>query len=239
MGITALIDGDIVAYRCAAANEKADVGLAVWQADQLLSRILEDLNADDWKIYLSGDNNFRYGIDPNYKANRRDKPKPRHLEAIREQLVGVHGASICDGHEADDALGIHLYGSAEDQCVVASIDKDLLQLSGQHYNFVRRELVYIDEFTGWYKFYSQCLIGDATDNVPGCPGIGAARCPRVLGESTTAYQLYECVRNAYRIAYTNKDGVTDPAWETNLERNAQLLYVWRKENDKWTPPQPD
>ena len=83
MSIIAAIDGDIVAYRCAAANESEDVGIAKWQVDQMLTRILSETQADSWKIYLSGENNFRYQIFPEYKANRKDQPKPRHLEPIR------------------------------------------------------------------------------------------------------------------------------------------------------------
>src|SRR5687767_2271362 len=83
-----LIDADIVCYRTAAVNEKADFPLARWQADQLITRIIEDVNASDWTLYLtSGNNNFRYTVYPDYKANRRNVPKPRWLEALREHLV--------------------------------------------------------------------------------------------------------------------------------------------------------
>ena len=223
---TAVIDGDIVTYRCAAVNENADLGLAKWQADQLLVRILEETEADDWKIYLSGDNNFRYAIFPDYKANRRDLPKPKHLEGLREHLVLEWNATICDGYEADDALGMESGGN---EMVICSIDKDLLQLSGTHYNFVRRELKEVDAFSGAVSFYTQLLCGDPTDNIRGCPGIGKVKAEKALRGCTTERELYERTVECYRHVY--KD-----LWEKELELNAQLLYIWRTENDKWEKP---
>ena len=234
MGITAVIDGDIVAYRCAAVNENADLGLAIWQTDQLLTRILDDVNADDWKVYLSGENNFRYGIFPEYKANRRDQIKPKHLEGIREYLVLEWSARICDGYEADDALGMESQLRDNGKNIICSIDKDLLQLSGTHYNFVKREIKTVDEFSGAVQFYSQLLIGDPTDNIRGCPGVGKVKAERAFVGCTTERQLYEQCVKQYTLVYG------PDKWEKELDLNAQLLYVWRKEDDKWTaPPQPE
>lgn len=101
-----LIDADIVAYRCAAVTENEDEGLATWQAGELVNRILADTKSHDWRLFLSGDNNFRKQLYPDYKKHRELKPKPKHLEAVREYLVTEWGAEICDGYEADDALGI-------------------------------------------------------------------------------------------------------------------------------------
>lgn len=223
----ALIDGDIVAYRCAAANENANLGLAVWQANQMLVRILEDINADDWKVYLSGENNFRYAIFPEYKANRRDQKKPQFLEGIRESLVLEWNATICDGYEADDALGME--SASKDGVVICSIDKDLLQLPGRHYNFVRREFKEIDAFSGAVQFYTQLLVGDPTDNIRGCPGIGKVKAERAFKGCTTERELYERTVDHYKAVYKDK-------WEKELDLCAQLLYIWRKDNDRWQPP---
>lgn len=233
MSTIACIDGDICAYRCAAVNENADLGLAIWQVDQLLTRILDDVNADNWKVYLSGENNFRYGIFPDYKANRRDQVKPKHLEGIREYLVTDWEATICDGYEADDALGIDNEKGRWDGStrIICSIDKDLLQLSGKHYNFVRREIKDVDEFSGAVQFYSQLLIGDPTDNIRGCPKVGKVKAARAFIGCNTERQLYDKCVELYKVAYGEAE------WERELNLNAQLLYVWRRDNDKWIAPQ--
>src|SRR3990167_4316279 len=162
----ALIDGDIVTYRCAAVCEEAGQGVAKWQADQLLTRILEDVDATDWKIFLSGDDNFRYKVYPDYKANRRDMVKPKHLELLREHLILDWNATIVNGYEADDSLGIEQSRDIT-KSIICSIDKDLLQIPGHHYNFVKRIIVYVTIVDGWKSFYTQLLTGDATDNIKG------------------------------------------------------------------------
>ena len=224
---TVLIDGDLIAYRCAAVNENANEGLACWQTDQLLSRILEELDATNWHIYLSGDNNFRYNIDPNYKANRRDQPRPRFLEAVRRYLVLTHGARLCDGYEADDALGMHATQFPELGLIICSIDKDLLQLEGKHYNFVRRELVTVSRLGGLRTFYEQLLVGDASDNISGCPGIGKAKAPKLLEGCDDEECLVQCCWGAFERA-----GAT----ESEFIRDARLLYILRSESDSWHPP---
>jgi len=223
----ALIDGDIVTYRTSAVNENGSAGLACWQADQLIGSILEDVNATDWHIYISGDNNFRYGLYPDYKANRRDQVKPRFLEAVREYLVRDHGARIADGYEADDSIGIGLTKYGSDQCTICSIDKDLLQLPGYHYNFVRKEFRSISRSAGIRNFYEQLLVGDSTDNIRGCPGIGKAKAPRLLDGCADEGCLCQCAWGAFA-----KAGAT----EAEFIRDGKLLYILREEGDSWRPP---
>jgi 5'-3' exonuclease len=227
--LLALIDGDIVCYRCAAANEKAEPGIAKWQADQMLTRIIEETNALDWKIFLSGDNNFRYTIFPDYKANRRDMVKPRHLELLREHLVLEWNATICDGIEADDALGIASQSGESPECVVCSIDKDLRQLPGNHYHFVNRQWLQLSALDGERNFYYQLLVGDSTDNIKGCQGIGPVKAERILRDCGSSEAYFLAAKSAYEVTYASK-------WFEELDRNAQLLYIQRRENDTWKPP---
>lgn len=223
----ALLDGDILAYRTAAVAEKHEASLARWQLDTMVSRIIEDVDASDWAIWISGDTNFRYKLFPDYKDNRRDKPRPRHLDALREHLVLEWDAQITDGIEADDALGIASQAHGASKCVVCSIDKDLRQLPGQHYHFVNREWVEVSSIDAWRNFYSQLLIGDSADNISGCPGIGPVKGARAVEYLTAESAMYEKAKSLYVAAKVSIE---------QMHLNAQLLYVHRKENDSWTPP---
>ena len=40
-------------------------------------------------------------------------------------------------------------------------------------------------------FYKQVLIGDSTDNIPGCPGIGPVKAAKIVDKYSTA-ELVEC-----------------------------------------------
>jgi 5'-3' exonuclease len=102
-----LIDADIVAYRCACTCEEETTGeVVLFRVNDLMGRIIQSVDADSFVGYLSGGSNFRKEIDPEYKANRKDKPKPKWLERCREHLVTNWDCIITDGIEADDALGM-------------------------------------------------------------------------------------------------------------------------------------
>src|SRR3990167_8411725 len=102
----ALIDADLVAYRCAASTEKNDADIAMIRASRLLTDIITIVDASEIKLYLSGSTNFRKEIYSAYKANRDKLVRPMFLQPVREYLVKEWGAEVSDGYEADDALGI-------------------------------------------------------------------------------------------------------------------------------------
>lgn len=219
----ALIDGDIVAYRNAAICENHDKGLALWRVDDSIRRILSDINSSDFTIYLSGSDNFRYHVWPDYKANRRDKPVPKHLTACREHLLLTWNAEITHGYEADDAIGIAMQDDGTTICV--SIDKDLKQLAGQHYNFVQQDLFYVPENLAQRYFWEQMLVGDRSDNIQGIKGIGKVTAARLLNDACGGDNYY---RDVVLAEYLHSSSYQQ------YQINGQLLWIWRKPNDIWT-----
>ena len=132
MGIEVLIDCDIVAYRNACTCEEDETpDICLFRVDEMMERIITSVGASSFTGYLSGGNNFRKTIDPQYKANRLGKPKPKWLETCREHLVTKWNAVVTDGIEADDALGI----AQREDTIICSLDKDLLQIPGNHYQW--------------------------------------------------------------------------------------------------------
>lgn len=218
----ALIDGDIVAYRCAASAEGEPLEIAVLRTDRLMQDILRSARADYYRLFLSGTDNFRYQIYPEYKANRKDKPEPVHRQGIKEFLVKDWNAEFTEGCEADDMLGVIQSTSEENTTVICSIDKDLLQIPGNHYNFVKEEDTFIKPFEGLKNFYNQLLMGDKADNIPGVPNIGKVKANRYLEGCETEEELFETVYNLYK----NKE---------DFLTFGKCLWIWRKENDIWNP----
>ena len=174
----ALIDGDIVVYRSAASAKDEEQWVAQARADQMLRDILEATGADSYKVFLTGSGNFRRELTPTYKANRPDE-RPEHWQAVREFLVTQHKAMICEGWEADDQLGIE-QDKVGGTTVICSIDKDLLQVPGKHYNFVKKEFKEVSPYEGLKKLYLQALIGDRSDNIVGVQGIGPVKAEKAL-----------------------------------------------------------
>ena len=53
---------------------------------ETLDIILERVSASSYRAFLTGPNNFRKIINPEYKANR-SAPRPRHLAALQHYAV--------------------------------------------------------------------------------------------------------------------------------------------------------
>ena len=216
----ALIDGDIIVYRGAASAQEEEQWVAQARADKMIQEILEDTGATSYQVYLTGSNNFRREIAPSYKANRPDE-RPTHWEAVRQFLVTQHKAIICDGYEADDEMGIQ-QDKETLTTVICSIDKDLLQIPGRHYNFVKKIHSVQSSEQGLKHLYLQSLIGDRSDNIIGVAGIGPVKAEQALAELLPE-EWYDKCRELY-----NDD--------ERFHLNMKLLYIWRKPNDMWEPP---
>ena len=230
----ALFDSDIFAYRAASACEDEDEATAQRTLERLIVDVLmcgvdniyPDCFVDSWSMHLTGKNNFRYKIATTvpYKGNRVDKPKPKHLAFLRNYLVKEWNASISEGEEADDTIAIEAT-KLGDNCVIVSLDKDLDQIVGWHYNFVKHLGYYIKPEEALVKLYTQMLTGDAADNIKGLFRVGPVKAAKIIGDTTDELELYNKVLEAY-------EGDAERVLE-----NAQLLFLRRYEGQIWTPPQ--
>lgn len=211
-----LIDGDIIAYRASASAENEEEHIALSRVHDLMHGVLGAVEHTDFRTYLTGGGNFRKKLYPLYKANRT-QPKPKWLSACREQLVMAYSARIVDGIEADDAIGINMTLNT----VCCSIDKDLKQFAGWHYNFVTGALEEISDYEADYNFYAQFLIGDRSDNIEGVRGIGVKKAYGIL-YGKTHDEMFDTVRELY-----NDD--------KRFLLNGQLLHIFRHKDDLWLP----
>jgi len=175
--IKALLDGDILTYRTGFGGRDISSHLACARLDKSIENILKATNASDYQIYLTptDGSNFRYEVNSNYKANRKAE-KPPHFLTLREYMLEVHKAEVAFGMEADDLLGIN----QTKDTIICTIDKDLRQVPGQHYNFVKDEIFTVNLQEGLLWFYTQMLTGDASDNVSGIRGIGIKKATTLL-----------------------------------------------------------
>lgn len=213
----ALIDGDIVAYRAACTCEDDDSEDYVFsKVDDIIDKITFYTDSDEYRVFLTGSNNFRKAIYPEYKAHRPTE-KPFWLQAIREYLVKEFKAEVCEGQEADDAMGIN----QTEETIICTIDKDLLMIPGQHYNFVKDEFKTVTYLDGLKHFYMQCLQGDRSDNIKGIPGVGPKKAERILDGCVTEYDLFKAVRNAY-------------GNDEEFLMNGRVLWIRRNENEDWS-----
>jgi len=220
----AIIDADILVYRIGFATDKEDQKTAL----RTMAVYLEDMIMFDlpfcttWTLHLTGKGNFRddFAVTRPYKANRKGNKKPTHYEAIRDYLAWSWDATIWDGMEADDAVAIEAT-ELGDKGVIVSLDKDLDQVVGHHYNFAKGLHYYVDEETAKFNFYMQFLTGDVVDNIEGVRGIGPKRAKKLL-EGKTETEMW--------------DVIVELLGEERAIENGHLLYMLRHIGDTFSPP---
>lgn len=214
----ATIDADLVAFRCAASvlDSEEDEQIAHLRCDKLMRDLLANTNASGYFAFLTGSGNFRKKINPEYKANRKDKPPPKWLQSCRAFLIQEWNAKVSDGCEADDLLGI----AQTSETILCSLDKDLNMIPGCHYNWLQNTAYVIESFDGIKHFYKQMLIGDRSDNILGIEGIGPVKASKLIDGLTSEQEMFDVVFQKYN----------DPA---RFLTNAQCLWIMQKEGETW------
>lgn len=142
---------------------------------------------------------FRHEFFPDYKATRQKTPEDLHEQVpmVEEglRLLGVPIMSL-DRYEADDIIATLAERCRAEgrSCYIVSADKDLLQLVGGPVRAVRpdRDQGFVQ--LGPAEVESEwgvppdrildylSLTGDASDNVPGVPGVGDKTALKLLTE---------------------------------------------------------
>jgi len=220
----ALIDHDLVVFRCAASAENDSLNIAIHRVEALLDELLTKTGADSYRAFLSGKSNFRKTIYPEYKANRT-APKPIHLEALREYALEKQNAELApDTLEADDALGIN----QTDDTIIVSLDKDLLMVPGKHFSWEingkgwnKPDKFFTQDVIGGMRlFFEQCLKGDTADNIKGIEKIGNKRAKALLADCVTEQEMFDTVRDAY-------------SNDEEFIMNASVLWIMQHEEDIW------
>ena len=131
-------------------------------------------------VFLSSGENFRHRLATmkKYKGNRDDAIRPKYYAEVRKYLIDYYGALTFESIEADDALAM----CQKDDTAIVSIDKDLLQVPGYHYDWVKGDKMYISPEVGLRKLWLQVLTGDGTDNIPGIRGVGPVKARKLLAD---------------------------------------------------------
>jgi len=160
--------------------------------------------------YDPGHPSFRVEKYPSYKAGR--KPPPPDLLPLFDMaprimtLLGCHCFKV-DKFEADDVMAtLSKWSHGRGLNVVhVSVDKDMLQLvdHGVHVMHMKTlDILGIDEVKKKFGVTPrrlvelQALMGDASDNIQGVPGIGPKTASALLGHFESIARIYEYLDGA-------------------------------------------
>lgn len=236
----ALIDGDVIVYAVGYTTEDVeDLFIVNARVDDFISGIITETNATDYTVFLSdsAENNFRYKVDPQYKANRT-QPKPIWYNEIKEYLISGHNARIAHGMEADDAMAIAHLSTEEEPTIICTIDKDLNTIPGLHYSWeirrkdvvVRPSSIYVvDEDSAKRYFYKQMLIGDTSDNIKGITGIGTKKADKIIDPCFNEEEILEELKERYQDEFGEN-------WKEAFKKTARLLWIKRREEEDYEFP---
>lgn len=190
-----LIDGNAVAYRAyysyatkGLENSKGFPTNAIYGFALCLRKILKDEAPDAIAVAFDVKGpTFRHEMYKEYKAHRKPTPDDLILQFPKiKEMVAAWNIPIFElsGFEADDILGTMTTElvSQGHQVVVVTSDKDACQLVNDHVSLMDpgKDYAMIDVAGVKQKMGVApeqicdlfALIGDASDNIPGAPGIG-------------------------------------------------------------------
>lgn len=157
---------------------------AIYGFLNMLLKSLSEHTATHWiAVCDTGKETFRHKIYPEYKANRGkpDDDLIPQFALLKEALSAFNIPALSvEGYEADDVIAT-IATTADIDVTIISSDKDLMQLINDKVKmfdpmknrYISIENV-IDKFGVGPDQLLDCfaLIGDASDNIPGVPGIG-------------------------------------------------------------------
>ena len=210
-----LIDGSGYIYRAYHAirglsNSKGLPTNAVYGFTRMLMKLLED-QKPQWIVMFFDTKGptFRHGIYPDYKANRPPMPEDLVVQIpyIKKVTRGFNIEAVeLSGYEADDLIGTAARAAVQQgyEVVVVSADKDLKQLVSDDVIMLdpMKDTVFDIDVIKKTGIAPDQLIdvmglsGDASDNVPGVPGIGpkgATALIQTFGNMETLYEQIDTI----------------------------------------------
>ena len=153
---------------------------------------------------------FRHEEYVEYKAQREKTPEDIKLSVpIIKEIIKAYNIDILEveGYEADDVVGTIAKRADKDKFDVYMMtpDKDYAQLTEEHIFMYKPrtgssdvEILDDKKVMEKYKLTSPTqmidllgLMGDTSDNIPGCPGVGPKRAETLLTEFGSIENLLE------------------------------------------------
>lgn len=147
---------------------------------------------------------FRHEMYDGYKAQRKGMPPElaEQLPVLKELLTAMGLCVLeCPGWEADDILGTLAHSCADEECILATGDRDALQLVNDRVQVwlakTKETLRYTpavlqEEYglTPAQLIDLKALMGDSSDNIPGVPGVGQKTAQALMMQFGSLENIY-------------------------------------------------
>ena len=177
---------------------------------------------------------FRHKIYAEYKGTRKAMPEElkEQVPLIKEVLGAMNiPLMMLEGYEADDLIGTVSLKAAQSgmEVRIVSGDRDLLQLASDSVcvrmprtkqgkseveDFFAKDVLEQYKVTPAQIIDLKALMGDASDNIPGIPGVGEKTAAKIIAS-------YGTIENAYE----HRDEITPPRARTSLSEHYDLAQL--------------
>tara|TARA_X000001382_G_scaffold40673_2_gene27250 strand:- start:2483 stop:3250 length:768 start_codon:yes stop_codon:yes gene_type:complete len=187
-----LIDADLYLFRALIATEEevewttdcwslySDVAAAKASFNAQISHWKQKWEVESVVMCLTGHNNFRRTLCPDYKSHRKKSRKPLGYTAFVEWCKESYAYCCEPTLEADDIMGI-LATAPGSNTIIVSDDKDMLTIPANLYRPQREELGSSSKELADRTWLFQTLVGDSADGFPGLPRVGPVTAEKILG----------------------------------------------------------
>ncbi len=184
---------------------------AVYGFINILNRLIEQENPDGVAVAFDlKAPTFRHKMYDLYKSGRKPMPQELHSQMpLLKEWLTLRGYTCLEkeGFEADDILGTLAAAAKEnDTCVIATGDRDALQLIGDRVNVLlaatkmgRPEITVYNRETLFEKYgltpegmlQLKSLMGDSSDKIPGVTGVGEKTATELIRTYGNIDYIYE------------------------------------------------
>lgn len=227
---------------------------------QKIQNIVDLSGIPDYRVCIQGEGNFRKYYESkfvDYKGQRTAKPLlfSECFEYIENKYKDK--CIVSKGIETDDMVNIAAWESYtkalkkkdrdSSNVVVAYVDKDITS-NGRgwylNYNKLESGIFWNNEFDQYKAYWTQVLVGDAADNIPGLEklsditrerfkidkrgkdGVGPVAANKILGELKSEKDMAQRVAECYSASWEDD-------WQERLQDNCFFLYLQRKPDERF------
>ncbi len=215
-----LVDGHYYLYRSFFAirgltNSRGEPTNAIYGFVKALRRMLSDLKPDYAAVvWDAGLPERRTQLQPEYKQHRDEMPDDLEVQQDPIQkivpLLGVASVFL-QNHEADDLIASYVVEASRCgmECVVATNDKDILQMVREGVSIYSTAKADVGEGNGGFKLLGipevrakwgvdpeliadvLALTGDSADNITGVPGVGGKTAAKWINQYGSLDRILE------------------------------------------------
>lgn len=240
------------------SSVKGEPRFAFQTIKQKIENIVAVSGCKDYRVCIQGEGNFRkfYKSDfVDYKGQRAVKPLlfQECFEYMEKKYKDK--CVVSKGIETDDFVNIAAWqeyikakkarNKDKAEIIVAYVDKDITS-NGRgwylNYNKLEEGIFWNNEFDQYKAFWTQVLVGDQADNIPGLEklsditrerfkidkrgkdGVGPVAASKILNGLKTEKEMATRVWECYSASWEDD-------WWQRLQDNCFFLYLRRKEGE--------